>query len=206
MKCPGCGLENPTSAEYCDCGYEFVAGSWPSSVVRPFGTRARVKRAASLGCALAAVALILVVVSVFVPIHVWNSVASGEQYYGALLEKEFGYKIQTSLWTKAFRVKFYGDDFEISLVAPALELTRFEHRWLCGDRGVYIEIEARSEDSMGPQTHSAKIVYDFEKGRLHSDRTWWAISPRAGARPPASEARLEERLAEIESACQTSQP
>jgi hypothetical protein len=27
MTCPSCKLENPPSALYCDCGYEFVEGS-----------------------------------------------------------------------------------------------------------------------------------------------------------------------------------
>jgi hypothetical protein len=30
MKCPSCGLENPPSAQYCDCGHEFVPGSKPT--------------------------------------------------------------------------------------------------------------------------------------------------------------------------------
>ena len=29
MTCPSCGLENPPSAQYCDCGYEFVPGGKP---------------------------------------------------------------------------------------------------------------------------------------------------------------------------------
>ncbi len=29
MTCPKCGIENPPSAQYCDCGYEFVPGSKP---------------------------------------------------------------------------------------------------------------------------------------------------------------------------------
>src|SRR6476661_1219966 len=27
MTCPSCGLENPPSAQVCDCGYAFVPGS-----------------------------------------------------------------------------------------------------------------------------------------------------------------------------------
>lgn len=30
MTCPGCGIENVPSAEYCDCGHEFVPGSKPT--------------------------------------------------------------------------------------------------------------------------------------------------------------------------------
>jgi hypothetical protein len=30
MTCPGCGIENVPSAEYCDCGHEFVLGSKPT--------------------------------------------------------------------------------------------------------------------------------------------------------------------------------
>jgi hypothetical protein len=29
VTCPACGIENPPSAQYCDCGYEFVAGTKP---------------------------------------------------------------------------------------------------------------------------------------------------------------------------------
>ena len=29
MTCPTCGIENVPSAEYCDCGHEFVSGSKP---------------------------------------------------------------------------------------------------------------------------------------------------------------------------------
>ena len=31
MTCPSCGLENPPSAQYCDCGHEFVPGSKPKA-------------------------------------------------------------------------------------------------------------------------------------------------------------------------------
>src|SRR5260221_8183694 len=30
MTCTLCGLENPPSAQYCDCGHEFVPGSKPT--------------------------------------------------------------------------------------------------------------------------------------------------------------------------------
>jgi hypothetical protein len=30
MKCPSCGLENPPSAQYCDCGHEFIPGTKPA--------------------------------------------------------------------------------------------------------------------------------------------------------------------------------
>ncbi len=30
MTCPSCGLENTPSAQYCDCGHEFVPGSKPA--------------------------------------------------------------------------------------------------------------------------------------------------------------------------------
>lgn len=33
MTCPSCELENPSSAQYCDCGYEFVRGSKPKETV-----------------------------------------------------------------------------------------------------------------------------------------------------------------------------
>jgi hypothetical protein len=36
MKCPLCKLENPPSAEYCDCGYEFVPGSKPKQWKRVY--------------------------------------------------------------------------------------------------------------------------------------------------------------------------
>src|SRR5436190_12707428 len=36
MRCPSCKLENPTSAEYCDCGYEFVPGSKPKEWKRVY--------------------------------------------------------------------------------------------------------------------------------------------------------------------------
>ena len=38
MICPGCGLENPSSALYCDCGREFVAGSNPKGISQPSGS------------------------------------------------------------------------------------------------------------------------------------------------------------------------
>jgi len=40
MKCLSCGLENPPSAQYCDCGHEFVPGSKPrnSAPAQPSGT------------------------------------------------------------------------------------------------------------------------------------------------------------------------
>src|SRR5712675_1684084 len=36
MKCPSCKLENPASAEYCDCGFEFVPGSKPTEWKRVY--------------------------------------------------------------------------------------------------------------------------------------------------------------------------
>jgi hypothetical protein len=30
MTCPSCGIENVPSADYCDCGHEFVTGSKPT--------------------------------------------------------------------------------------------------------------------------------------------------------------------------------
>ena len=40
MTCPVCGVENTPSAQYCDCGYEFVPGSKPKELVKdePQGT------------------------------------------------------------------------------------------------------------------------------------------------------------------------
>lgn len=35
MICPKCGIENPPSAPYCDCGYEFVPGSRPKEAAPP---------------------------------------------------------------------------------------------------------------------------------------------------------------------------
>lgn len=32
MKCPNCRLENPPSAQYCDCGYRFATGEVDSTV------------------------------------------------------------------------------------------------------------------------------------------------------------------------------
>jgi hypothetical protein len=37
--CPSCKLENPASARYCDCGYEFVPGSKPEGWVAGRSTR-----------------------------------------------------------------------------------------------------------------------------------------------------------------------
>jgi hypothetical protein len=37
--CPSCKLENPASALYCDCGYEFVPGSKPEGWVGGRSTR-----------------------------------------------------------------------------------------------------------------------------------------------------------------------
>jgi len=40
MTCPSCGIENAPSAQYCDCGHEFVPGSKPKEAapVQPQGT------------------------------------------------------------------------------------------------------------------------------------------------------------------------
>ncbi len=35
MKCPNCGLENPPTAERCDCGYDFPSRSMKSSYLTP---------------------------------------------------------------------------------------------------------------------------------------------------------------------------
>jgi transcription elongation factor Elf1 len=35
MKCPNCRLENPPSAEYCDCGYVFQSGTVDLGVALP---------------------------------------------------------------------------------------------------------------------------------------------------------------------------
>jgi double zinc ribbon protein len=34
VTCPQCGIENPPSAQYCDCGYEFEPGSKPKETLR----------------------------------------------------------------------------------------------------------------------------------------------------------------------------
>ncbi len=40
MTCPACGIENPPSAQYCDCGHEFVPGTKPKELAptQPSGT------------------------------------------------------------------------------------------------------------------------------------------------------------------------
>jgi len=37
MKCPSCSLENPPSAEICDCGYNFSSGATSDSMARTQG-------------------------------------------------------------------------------------------------------------------------------------------------------------------------
>lgn len=52
MTCPSCGVENPPSAQYCDCGYEFAPGTKPkgSAPAQPQGTQKNTSSAALAGC------------------------------------------------------------------------------------------------------------------------------------------------------------
>ena len=45
-RCPSCKLENPPSALYCDCGYEFVPGS---KLAEPANEKAGINNKLSLG-------------------------------------------------------------------------------------------------------------------------------------------------------------
>src|SRR5437764_978595 len=71
MTCPTCGIENVSSAEYCDCGYEFVPGTkptdWPTAKATESPRLFTVKHV--LQCwAVGAVGLILfVVISIVMP-------------------------------------------------------------------------------------------------------------------------------------------
>jgi drug/metabolite transporter superfamily protein YnfA len=38
MRCPKCGLENPATAEWCDCGYDFSTGKVKTSTTQPFSS------------------------------------------------------------------------------------------------------------------------------------------------------------------------
>ncbi len=41
MQCPRCHLENPPSADVCDCGYSFASGSYVRKPSGPSGTSSR---------------------------------------------------------------------------------------------------------------------------------------------------------------------
>lgn len=64
MTCPACGLENPPSALYCDCGREFVSGSKPK---QPAPAQSKRAPLAGFGC------LLLIAIIVGLGLFVKNS-------------------------------------------------------------------------------------------------------------------------------------
>jgi hypothetical protein len=58
MQCPKCGIENPPSADMCDCGYSFAKGTYASDSAVATATAANEKK--RHGCLTALLVLMLV--------------------------------------------------------------------------------------------------------------------------------------------------
>ena len=206
-----CGLENPPSAECCDCGFEFVART--RSAVEPLkqvaGGRSfpRVKGSLMWGCSSVVVFFFAFLVWSNLPIFLWSTVASDERHYppyGAM--KAFGFRLQRSVdWRTAFRIQIYGDSLSIRLDAPGMRVGEVRHRWVCNDRVLFVDVAAKYDDSGAIDPTNAKILYDFERGELRTvcPASPWCVSlPENAPKRQNSGDDIEVRLGEIARQCQ----
>ncbi|MBL8231404.1 MAG: hypothetical protein JNL98_23115 [Bryobacterales bacterium] len=107
------------------------------------------------------------------------TVAEGQRSYPYGLNTSFGYFVEKYRWrTEGFRVTLWaGDSLKMVFDIPDLELTRVKtQRWLARDRAVLIELDCIYHDSIDSSGELA-LLYDFERGELHSLGGAWSVWP-----------------------------
>lgn len=105
----------------------------------------------------------------------------------------------------AFRIHLFANLISIRLEAEDGLRGEVEHRWLCGDRAVFLSFESAYDSGEG---HPTKILYDFERGELYTAclRSSACAEPILSApdpnrKPSMKPTDVDAKRKQIEAAC-----
>lgn len=134
-----------------------------------------------LGCLTVLAAIVLWLLIGWLGAMFPQIVAAGEKPNGPYYS--FGYSVGKHRWHRGFRVKIWADSrVQFMLNIAGEELVRVKtQRWLAHDRAILLEFDCVHSDSM-PTSHELAMVYDFERGELHSLGSYfgWLVPPPQG--------------------------
>src|SRR6266704_1548611 len=112
---------------------------------------------------------------------VTTTVASDDKTYPYGVMQHYGYEVKRGRFPAGTAIRLWGDTLKIELEAPGLTLNKIlEQRWLAGNRVVYLNIATTYHKSLGVDYETpVRILYDFERGELHSlsSASAWMVWP-----------------------------
>lgn len=159
----------------------------------------------SLGCAgLIGLALVWFQIVPWIGVQIPGTVAQGEKSYKYGVNRSFGYSVEKYRWQRdGFAIAIWaGSSLRLRFDVAGLELIKVKtQRWLAADRAIVLELECIYHDSGGSPLQELGLLYDFERGELHSfgsasSWTLWAPEGRRGRK--LSKEQFDRVVAELD--------
>ena len=131
-----------------------------------------------------------------------TTVAAGEKAYPYGLMQHYGYEVKSGRVPAGTSITLRGDTLKIELEGPGLSFNKvLDERWLAGNRVIYLNISTTYKDSGVDTDTLIRILYDFERGELHSfcPASAWMVWPvEKGPRRGMTSQEFDALLKDVE--------
>lgn len=130
------------------------------------------------------------------------TIAEDQRNYPYGVNTSFGYSVQKHRWRRnGLRINLWaGSSLTMTFDVPGLELARVKtQRWLAKDRAILIELDYVYHDSIESRGELA-LLYDFERGELHSfgsPSAWFVWEPESMPSRKATREEFDEVVAKL---------